>query len=197
MELKEEVSSLKSSISSIQCEIDNADAYERRDTVIVAGSCVPEVVRGENCSDLALNIFKEELRIELRNSDISTAHRLGPKPSNQTPDKRKLIVKFCRRDAKRQVILASKTLRSRRIFVNDSLTPTRKKIYDTLRSIKRSHPDLVKGVTTIEGRVFAFTKNSDLPNARDTKHLVSTMEALKTFCRDFVKQPLDIFLSQF
>ena len=71
-------------------------------------------------------------------------------------------------------------------------------------------PDLVKGCTSQDNRVYAFTPSpaaaasvgsggiaagSNVSSrARDRKHLVSSHEALVEFSRDFVQVPLDEFL---
>ena len=144
---------------------------------------------------LVQQLVKDHLSLEIQISDINTAHRLGTKRLNQTADKRHIIVKFCRRDVKRDVIMASKRQTNPRIYVNESLTPTGKSIYDALRKMKREHPTLVKGCSTIDGRVYAFTKPiTPAPNARDQRHHITNIDSLKEFCRTFVKMPLDTFL---
>ena len=91
--------------------------------------------------------------------------------------------------------MASKRQSSPTIFVNESLTPKRKSILDAVRKMKREHPNLVKGCSTIDGRVYAFTKPvSSAPNARDVRHHITSYDSLKEFCRVYVKLPLDSFL---
>ena len=61
--------------------------------------------------------------------------------------------------------------------------------------MKRQHPDLVKGVSTQDGKVFAFTRSpTAAESSRDRRHLVNTYEALVEFCREFVKKPIEDFL---
>ena len=64
--------------------------------------------------------------------------------------------------------------------------------------MKKKFPGIVKGCTSQEGRVYAFTtppaQASNIP-VRDRKHLINTHEALVEFCREFVKVPLDTVLS--
>ena len=126
-------------------------------------------------------------------SDISTVHRLGRKRDN-TADRRSIIVKFTRRDLKRRTLLASKQRKNDQIYVNESLTPMRKTVFNALRKMKRAHPALVKGCTTVDGRVYAYTGSTN-GSQRDRRHLVNTQEELVEFCREYVKQPLDLFLN--
>ena len=193
---------LKEEVSSLKGLIDDADCYERKDTVILSGSKVPQVVNGENCIENVRKIIKSELKLEISPNEISTAHRLGPKPNSQAADKRSFIVKLCRRDLKRELIIASKKQASPiGLYVNESITPTRQSILYTLRQIKRSHPQVLSGCTSIEGRVYAFTKPAkpaaSTRSSRDTRHLVNTREALQKFCNEVVKEPLERFLQNY
>ena len=194
-DLKEQVHDLNRTIRKLEDTIEDASAYERRDALILGGKCLPVSYQGEICSTIVQNLVKEHLNLEIQSSDISTAHRLGIKRQNQTADKRNIIVKFCRRDVKREVLVASKQKRSSDIFANESLTPKRKVLHDTLRNMKRQHPDLIKGCTTIDGRVYAFTPPiSPGPNSRDMRHHIINQDVLKDFCRTYIKRPLDLFL---
>ena len=79
--------------------------------------------------------------------------------------------------------------------MHENLTPTRRNIFKTLRKMKTAHPDFVKGVSTFEGKVYAYTPNEgSQPNARDKRHLVNNSETLNKFYREFVKKPLELFL---
>ena len=198
--LESEVKLLNDKIKKIENNADDADAYERRDTVIFSGPALPDGTTTENCSDIVRNLTKTELKINLSCGDISTVHRMGPKPLNQAPDKRPIVVKFCRRDIKRDVVAASRRqARPPSVFVNESLTPIRRKIFNTLRVIKRQHPELVCGVSTFEGRVFAYTKSTSAPQSaatgsRDVRHLVNTYDMLVSFCQNHVHKPINTFL---
>ena len=68
------VTSLKSKVSKLESSIDDADAYERRDTVIIAGSSIPNETAGEICTNLVTSIVEEKLKLQISPSDISTAH---------------------------------------------------------------------------------------------------------------------------
>ena len=195
-ELKGDVTSLQEKVKKLEYLIDESDAYERRDTIILNGPAVPSVTPQENCSILAQDLVKNEFRLNMSSGDISTAHRLGAKPRSQGPDNRAIIVKLCQRDLKRTIIMASKSHQgSKRLFANESLTPRRRKIFNTLRSMKRQHPDLVKGVSTQDGKIFAYTRSpTAAESSRDTRHLVNTYESMINFCREHVKKPIENFL---
>ena len=134
---------------------------------------------------------------EVEASEISTAHRLGKKPASQQPDKRSIIVKFCRRDTKNDVYRSSRNqARPSQLFINESLSPSRRKIYNALREMKRSNPNLVNGCSTFDGKIYAYTKihSTNSQPQRDRRHLISDFDGLKKFCHEYVKKPIDSFL---
>ena len=192
-DLKENVSSLQKKVQKLETMIDDADAYERRDTVILSGSALPAYSIGENCVELTRGIIKRDLKIELPIHEINTVHRLGKKPLTQAPDKRPIIIKLCRRDTKSQLISAARRTKTPGFFINESLTVPRRKILYALRQIKRSHPNLVTGCNSYEGKIFAYTKTT---GNRDERHLVNTYQNLVKFCDEHIKMPIQTFLTE-
>ena len=192
--LNAEVVSLKKKVSQIEENIDKANSYERRDTLIVSGPSIPEFTQGEKTAEIFRDLVRRKLKMNIDQSDINVAHRLGKKGPSQMPDKRKIIVKMCRREKKSDVIIACKkaNLSETGLFMNESLSPVRRKIFYILRKIKREHRDVVSGCSTVNGRVFVFTKSSS--NQRDTRHFINSHEKLVEFCREYVKKPLEFFL---
>ena len=197
-ELKEHVKTLSAKVLKLESLVDEADQYERRDCLILSGPAIPVVTSGENCKVIAQEAIKRVCRVEIETSDISTVHRLGKKPTSQQPDKRSLIVKFCRRDTKNDIYRSSRNQpRPSQLFVNESLSPSRRKIYSALREMKKKNPNLVNGCSTFDGKVYAYTKvhSTNTQPQRDRRHLISDFDGLKKFCHEYVKQPLDSFLS--
>ena len=188
-ELRSEVQLLKKKVSILEEHVDGANAYGRRDCIIISGG-IPAETQGENCVELVRNVFKEKLRLEIATSDISTAHRLG-KRSQASDHKPSIIIKLCRRDIKRDIFSASKQqIQSPgRIFVNESLTPLRSTIFYALRRMKRDHPNIIKGCTTIDGKViivFTAAPPSASAHSRDVRHLVNSREKLELFCSEYI-----------
>ena len=193
LKLSTEVSDLKKQVSSLEEKIDEQDAYERRDTLIFSGSSIPVFNAGENCPELVKNLVQNEFQLIISPTDISVSHRLGRKPTNQRPDKRNLIVKFCRRDTKRDILAASRRVKSQNLYANESLVPQRQSIAYALRKAKRDRPNIISGSTTIEGKVFVFVKAQN-PNDRDTRIEINTLEKLETFCQRNLNQSASNFL---
>ena len=191
--LTSEVSQLKKHVSKLEEKIDDQEAYERRDTLILSGNAVPVHSVGENCANVAKEIIQKEFQLVVSSNDISVSHRLGRKPTNQRPDKRNIIIKFCRRDTKSDVLAASRRVKSPNLYANESLTPTRQSISYALRKAKREFPEIINGTSTSDGKVYAFLKSSN-PAARDTRILINSYESLDKFCVSTLNQPMVRFL---
>jgi hypothetical protein len=85
--LREEVGELRITVAKLEEKVEDSDAYERRDTLVISGPGLPPATATEDCSALVCSIVKK-LKINLLPTDISTVHRLGRKPINQQPDNR-------------------------------------------------------------------------------------------------------------
>ena len=92
-ELSTEISTLCSRVRKLESSLDDTDAYERKDTLILSGSAIPAGAPDENSHNLVRDVFKNSLQVDVSERDISTAHRLGRKREN-TADRRSIIVNF-------------------------------------------------------------------------------------------------------
>ena len=195
--LKEEVTKLKTTVSKLEEKLDDADAYERRDTLIFSGPGIPAAQIGENSPQIICDLIKNKLNLSINRSDLSTAHRVGKKAANQQPDRRKLIAKLCRRDLKVDVLNACKQLKPD-IYVSESLTPIRNTIMFVLRRAKRMFPKKISGYNTNDGNVYVWMKpsNPSAIGARDTRALINTRQALEEFCTTTLGIPLTDFVER-
>lgn len=187
-----EVNSLKVKVAKLEEKIDDGDAYERRDTIVFSGGAVPQVSDGENCSTTVKNIVKEQLKINLALSDISTAHRIGKKTETQQPDRRNIIVKMCRRDLKNDILHQCREQKPD-LFVNEHLTPSRNTIFYVLRKMKKDFPNKIAGCNTIDGKVFAWIKSKN-KDERNTRVLVNTHLKLEDISRKVLGKELTTFI---
>ena len=90
-DLSKEVNELKMKVKTLEYNIDVVDQYERRDTVIISGPALPDQSNQENSKTVILNVTKEQLKINLQDSDVNTAHRIG---SVASQGKRPMTVKL-------------------------------------------------------------------------------------------------------
>ena len=194
--LESQVKILQSRVEKLEDAIDEGDAYERRDTLIISGEGLPEVSQDESSVSVVCSVVKDKLKLNLQTSDISTAHRMGRKPASQAPDKRKLVVKLCRRDVKKDILMAAKNLKPN-IYVNESLTPIRSTILFVLRKMRRSHPNVIKGSTSMDGRVFAWiASDPGRPDSSNVRVLVNSHTKLLKLSEEKLGLPLESFIDQ-
>ena len=52
--LKAQVCQLNNKVVTLENTLDNQDAYERKDTIIFSGDCIPPVTEGECCSKIII-----------------------------------------------------------------------------------------------------------------------------------------------
>ena len=105
-ELKAEVNTLKTKMSALEEKIEDADAYERKDTVIFSGESLPDVTAGENCANIIAELLKHKLKLQVKSGEISVAYRVGKKPLKQIRDRRNIVARLSGRDVKMQVMHA-------------------------------------------------------------------------------------------
>lgn len=179
--LEQDVTDLRRDVVRLEERIDDGDAYERRDTVVLSGDALPPVTSGEICSNLARELFQSKLSVAIASSDISVAHRIGGRPVTQGPDRRSIVVKLCRRDLKRDLLQASRSKKPTNFYVNESLTPRRNAFLQTLRIARRKFPDKISGTGSIDGKVFVWIKPPDQVS-RDSRLLINSFTRLDDFC---------------
>ena len=190
----EVISLLQSEVNSLRKEVEEANAYSRRDCAIINGEALPPCTgTDENTGLLIAKALKDKLKISITENDLSVAHRLGPIPPGPGADGRKVIVKFVRRETKNYVMKAAKLNRNAGVYVNDCLTPLKRSLFYTARKMKRTNANVIKGCSTFDGKVFIYTAGST-SGSRDIRHLIDSRESLAKFCRDYLKKELDLFL---
>ena len=192
-----EIVGLKKKVSALEAKIDDADAYERSDTAIISGNSLPVVIPDERGPELVCSLLKDKLNLVIAPTDISVAHRLGEKKASQGPDRRPLIVKFCRRNTKNDVVVAARKGKSPNFFINESLTPLRQSIAFVLRKARREFPTIISGASTIDGKnyVWLHPPSPANVNAKCTRHLIATHDRLVDLCEKTLGKPLNHFIS--
>ena len=198
-DLKLTIANQDMSIKSLEDAKDWAEQYSRKDSVILSGPAVGSMTADEDTRSHVVSLIQDKLKIQINPNEISTTHRLGPirRSVPGTPERRNIYVKFVRRDMKKNVIEASKKLRKNAPLVAyESLTERRRNMLRALQGMRKAFPDRVKGCTSMEGKLYAYTP--PLPGqTRDHRHHIANLETLRDFCSKFVQKPLQDFLEGF
>ena len=189
--LEKEVQSMKKQLLQLEERVEDNDSYERRDTLIFSGPAVPSTSTNEECSEIIRETLRTKLNVNMPKENISIAHRHGK-------DKKNIIVKFCQRSSKLDILSSVKSVRPPNLFISESLTPQRQTIAYVLRKAKRDFPDIVAGSCTIEGRNFVWVKppNPHAPGAKNLKVNVSTYTRLQDFCSRSLDKPVTHFVKE-
>ena len=191
--LEEKVDILQDQVRNLEESIDSNSQYERRDTFTVSGDSVPLCTPNEDCKSVINNLFRTHLNLNVETTEISTAHRLGKKPTG--PDRRSIIVKVCRRDQVKDIFTACKTVKPP-FYVNPALTPTRSKIMYTLRQLRKKFPSKILGCRAINGDPRVILKSVGRSTRRNAAEeissfkIINTKHALESFVRNELKTTL-------
>ena len=193
--LRTEVNTLKKAVNKLEGQLDDNDAYERRDTLIFSGSTLPAAQDGEDCAQLLRKNLKDKLKFIIPQDGISVCHRMGSKPKTQRPDTRPIIAKFCQRSTKNDILDASRKMKVPQLFINESLTPIRQTVAYVLRKAKKEFPNKVSGTSTRDGRVFVWL-NPPSAEARPIKRAINTRHELEDFCQRTLQKNLTHFINE-
>ena len=182
---EQEISNLKRRLSTLEDQADDADVTERQNSVVVSGNGIPESIANENLIDIACKIAKQDLKVNLDPKEITTAHRIGRKPTSPSTDKRPILIKLHNKELKTDLITASKKVRPDSIFINENLSPIRSTILYALKEAKRKFPNTLAGCGFYNGKVFVHVRppNPSAPNARNSKVSINTRARLDEFIR--------------
>lgn len=126
VQLQGKISSLENKVTQLENQIDEINQYERRDTVIVGGPALPQESSSENSAEVVVRTIKDNLHINITQSDINVAHRLGSRNSQNM--KRPIIVKLHSREKKTEIMKACVTIKPN-LHINESLTPKRRSLF--------------------------------------------------------------------
>ena len=140
----DKMSSLEKRIDQFEEDLDEAEQYCRRNCLVFAGINESE---DEDTETAVIDICRDDLGISVEKNDIDRCHQLGPltgaaNKENKTNKTRKqhrdVIVKFASyrtRDAvyKARFNLRKISSKSKTVFINESLTKNRSKLYWKVR----------------------------------------------------------------
>ena len=101
---------------------------------------------------------------------------------------------FCRRDRKRDIMVASKKLKPVNLYIGEHLTPMRNTIFYALRKMSKHSGSRIVSCSTYNGNVYAWIKSPNYLNAIRT--LVNSREMLEHVSTTSAMAPLSQFLNE-
>ena len=120
-------------------------------------------------------ILQSKLNYTIKPEEISIAHRLGPKSNKKRP----IIVKFTRRSIKHNIVRKCVNIKPN-FGVSESLSPYRRKIYSTLRTIKgpRGSNSDIQQLHTNDGTIVVkLTSSNSYHKINDEKSLTKFLDS--------------------
>ena len=111
----------------------------------------------KNTDDLALEIFREKLDIELTQRDLDRTHRTG-KNDKRSNRPRPVIVKFIRYNDRKKIFSKKKQLKNSGISITESLTKLR------MSKLAKAREEFgFRNVWTVDGRICYIGEGSQSP----------------------------------
>ena len=114
--LKEEIAMLKAELSTLKEKANDNEQYSRRSNIRIFGL---KEDPDENCHDTVIEFFSRDLGVTMSPNEIDRVHRVGRRRDLEA---RPMIVKFRSHNAKVTVMRKKRTLRGKRIYINEDLT---------------------------------------------------------------------------
>ena len=146
---------LETRVVKLEQQIDENSVYERKNTLIMAGT-IPPASHAEDCKFIVREQIREHLHLELAIEDISMAHLIGVKPKIQGEGKRNIMFKLCNKDVKQNILKSCKVVKPKKFYINESLTPLRNTILYVMRQAKKKHRSVINGCNSSDGSVAAW-----------------------------------------
>ena len=193
--LESELCTMRKDLKKMEEKLDEFEACDRKYSIIVSGKSTPMYSTGENTKFIVGDILKRVLRMDIPSSDILSAFRIGRVPSNQKEDRRAFSVKFRHHETATDIKRTAKTMKPDGLYFSENLTPLRHSILKVLRKAKYSHPTIISGCGSWEGRVFVWTKPSNPAESsgRNKKFYVNSTEQLRKFCNDLLNNEIESY----
>lgn len=181
--LADELYSKSESINKLDNDIDQLEAYSRRDTVRVFG--LPEQ-ENENYATIKQYVIDEVLSvarpdIQWSSKDIVRTHRVGSENPDKPDQPRILLIKFLHWDHKMDLYQGREALREKDIHVGDDLTKRQRQTLKRLANNGRL-AYYYKGKlcfkeqvqeTKIESRTYRKAQRRTNENSGDARHNMS------------------------
>lgn len=161
--LDNEVKDLRDKVFDLEAHLDRVEQYERRDTIILSGPSLPPETPAEKPASVVTSAIKDHLKINIKEEDISVAHRLG---STQPGRERPVIIKLVNRSLKYDIMGACVQLRPP-LYINESLTPKRLTLFKQVLAIRKQHRPKFQQCFTKDGNIIVKLKHSTV------KHIIT------------------------
>lgn len=184
---------LKVKMSRLEERVDYLENIHRQNNIILSGSALGSLRSADDYSGTVIDLFRGALNYELTRAVLLAAYRVGTKPQDQSPDRRKILVKLANSEVKRDLMAAFRTAKPANLYGNDDLTPAKASLLYKMRQVKVKRSDKVVGCGSRDSKLFMLLK-PPAPNARPQRIYVRGEEHLGEICSRLLETSLDILV---
>lgn len=135
--MQNQIARLENRVTQLENQID--------DIIIVGGPALPTEPPNENSSAVIVRCIKDNLHINISQTDISVAHRMETKRTQNT--NRPIIVKLQSRQKKSEIMIACITVKPN-LHVNERLASKRRSLFIIIWDIIKQYRDLFQQSNT-------------------------------------------------
>ena len=141
--------------SKMDIKVDELEQYSRRSCLVITGFVEPRAQQ-EDTDAKVREFCRERLGVQLLERDIDSAHRLGPKRTDQEGKviHRPIIVKFSTYRVRQQVFTNKKKLKGTGFAIFENLTKRNADLYKEVKTVAG-----LKNVWTSDGKIMTFNKD--------------------------------------
>ena len=132
----------------MEVALEDQRQYIRRNMILVHG--VQETVGREDTDHTVMNIFNNDMEVQIQKSDINRSHRLGRRYDNGDQVKsRPIIVSFTSYRNRKLIFDNKKNLKGKKTVITESLSKER---YALLKKCKETYGP--RNCWTYDGRIY-------------------------------------------
>lgn len=168
LDLQNENKSLKSRVTTLESQIDQAEQYSRRNCLRISGI---QESNNENTDEIVLKM-SSDIGSGIQLPDIDRCHRIGNPNRNRTKP-RDIIVKFSTYRARSDFYKKRTSLKDRgylRVFVNEDLTRRRSgHLYQARALVKSGH---LKGAWSSDGTILIKSNDDSVRRVTSLTDLI-------------------------
>ena len=176
-----ESAELKSRISQLEDRVDYLEGVHRHNNIVLSGNALASLSPPDDCSSVVIDLLKSALNYELARPKLLAAYRIGTKPLDQSPDNRKILVKLCNAEIKKDLIIAFRSSKPANLFGNDDLTPAKASLLYKIRQVKIKNPTKIAGCGSRDGEPYILLK-PPASNERPQRIFLRNEQHLDEFC---------------
>ena len=122
------------------------------------------------------------MQYEINSDRIVSAFRLGPKPSTQSADTRKLLIRFRDKGERDDVFSSCKRRKPTNLYANEDLTPHKSNILFELRHIRLRSNGKIAACGSVNGWVYAYIAPPS-QSGKPQRVFIDNMDKLDELCQ--------------